>query len=127
MKTRSLLFVLGLAGCVAFGQTSTPKTAWGDPDLQGIYTTDDLNGVPLQRPAKYGTRRFLTEQELAERAKDVNDLESTVQTGDRPTKGFWAGQKGVDAAAVPAQWVEFARHASQLTSLVVDPPDGQIP
>jgi hypothetical protein len=133
MKTRSLVMALSLAGgCLAFGQTTpktwtAPKTAWGDPDLQGVYTTDDLNGVPLQRPEKYGTRRYLTEQELAERAKDVNDLGSTIQTGDRPTKGFWASVKGVDAAAVPAQWVEFAKHASQLTSLVVDPPDGRIP
>jgi hypothetical protein len=132
MKTKFLLLVLSAAAGLCFAQTTSktwtaPKTAWGDPDLQGVYTTDDLNGVPLQRPAKYGTRRFLTEQEFADRAKDVNDLESTVQTGDRPTKGFWASQKGVDAAAVPAQWVEFAKHASQLTSLVVDPANGQIP
>jgi hypothetical protein len=131
MKTRFLLLSMVVVGS-AFGQTTdtkwtAPKTAWGDPDLQGVYTTDDLNGIPLQRPAKYGTRRFLTEQELADRAKDVGELESTIQTGNRPTKGFWAGQKGVDAAAVPAQWVEFARHASELTSLVVDPPNGQIP
>ena len=34
---------------------------------------------------------------------------------------------GVDAAAAPAQWIEYAKHASRLTSLVVDPPDGSIP
>lgn len=39
----------------------------------------------------------------------------------------WDLEKGVDAAAVPAQWVEFARRASNLTSLVVDPPNGRIP
>ncbi len=33
----------------------------------------------------------------------------------------------MDAAAAPAQWIEYARHASRLTSLVVDPPNGQIP
>jgi hypothetical protein len=135
MKIR-FLHLLGLTAavaCIVLGEDpsskkwAAPKAAWGDPDLQGVWTTDDLNGIPLERPVKYGTRRFLTEQELAERAKDVGDLKSTIQTGDRPTKGFWAGQKGVDAAAVPAQWVEFARHASRLTSLVVDPPDGRIP
>jgi hypothetical protein len=83
--------------------------------------------VPLQRPAKFGTRGFLTEQELTECTKDVERLSRTIQTGERPTIGFWAGQKGVDAAAVPAQWVEFARHASRLTSLVADPPDGRVP
>jgi hypothetical protein len=126
-----LLLTSGLAlGCLAFGQTSdTPKTPWGDPDLQGVYTTDDLNGVPLERPAKYGTRRFLTEQEFADRAKEVTSERSTIDTGVRPTTGFWARVKdaGVDAAAAPAQWIEYARHASRLTSLVVDPPNGQIP
>ena len=111
----SLFLASGLAvACVsfgwpAFGQTAAktetsynpPKTAWGDPDLQGVYTTDDLNGVPLERPAKYGTRRFLTEQEFADRAKEVNSEKSTIDTGIRPTTGFWSRVKdaGVDAAA----------------------------
>lgn len=103
------------------------KTPWGDPDLQGVWTSDDLHDVPLERPAEFGTRRFLTEQEMAERAKTVKDLRTTIQTGERPKEGFWAKQKGVDAAAVPAQWVEFARRASDLTSLVADPPNGHIP
>src|SRR3984957_6137749 len=133
-----LFFASSLAvGCLAFGQTAAktqssynpPKTAWGDPDLQGVYTTDDLNGVPMARPEKYGTRRYLTEQEFADRAKEVNSEKSTIDTGVRPTTGFWSLVKdaGVDAAAAPAQWIEYARHASRLTSLVIDPPDGRIP
>ncbi len=131
-----LLLASGLAaGCLAFGQntaapqSTSPKTAWGDPDLQGVYTTDDLNGVPLQRDAKYGTRRFLTEQEYAARTQEVNSERTTIDTGVRPTTGFWSRVKdaGVDAAAAPAQWIEYAKHASRLTSLVVDPPDGRIP
>ena len=44
-----------------------PRTAWGHPDLQGVWTSDDLQGVPVERPKEYGTRRYLTEQEMAER------------------------------------------------------------
>lgn len=130
MKTRSLFLALSLTASVAaFAQTNAPKTPWGDPDLQGVYTTDDLTGVPLERPKEYGTRRFLTEQELAERAKEVDSERTTIDTGVRPTTGFWSRVKdaGVDAAAAPAQWIEYARHASRLSSLVVDPPDGRIP
>jgi hypothetical protein len=135
MNTRFVLLVSGLAvGSLAFGQASSstynaPKTPWGDPDLQGVYTTDDLNGVPLERPKEYGTRRFLTEQEYAARSKEVSSERSTINTGIRPTTGFWARVKngGVDAAAAPAQWIEYAKHASQLTSLIVDPPDGRLP
>ncbi|HUA17700.1 MAG TPA: hypothetical protein VMB25_03080 [Bryobacteraceae bacterium] len=132
MKTRSFLLVFGLAAAAAFAQTvennwTPPKTAWGDPDLQGVYTTDDLQGVPLQRPKEFGTRRFLTEEEYAARSKEVKSERSTIDTGIRPTTGFWARVHGVDAAAAPAQWIEYARHASHLTSLIVDPPDGRLP
>ena len=27
-----------------------PKTPWGDPDTQGVYTAEDFVGVPLERP-----------------------------------------------------------------------------
>src|SRR4051812_9412769 len=31
----------------------TPRTPWGDPDLQGIWPGTDFVGVPLQRPASF--------------------------------------------------------------------------
>src|SRR5918993_856641 len=41
-----------------------PKTPWGAPDLQGIWT--NTHEVPLQRPAKYGDKEFFTDEERAE-------------------------------------------------------------
>ena len=38
-----------------------PRNAWGQPDLQGTYTTATI--TPLTREAKYGTRNVLTKQE----------------------------------------------------------------
>jgi hypothetical protein len=133
MHNRSLRFLMAaLIGAAAFAQSparkwTQPKTSWGDPDLAGVYTTDELINVPFERPAKFGTRRYLNEQELAERAKDVDELASVAETGVRPTKGFWANQKGVDAAAVAPQWLEYAPRASRQSSLVIDPPDGHLP
>src|SRR5438128_10933086 len=40
------------------------RTPWGDPDLQGSWT--NANTTPLQRPAKYAGRKFLTPEERAE-------------------------------------------------------------
>ena len=36
--------------------TWSARTPWGDPDLQGEWTTEGEYGVPLERPAQFGTR-----------------------------------------------------------------------
>jgi hypothetical protein len=42
--------------------TWNARTPWGDPDLQGEWTTEGEYGVPFERPAQFGTRQFLTDQ-----------------------------------------------------------------
>lgn len=128
---RAALFLIAALACA---QTATknwtpPKTTWGDPDLEGTWTSDDQRGVPFERPATFGTRKTLTEQELAERDKENQILANVIDSGDRPNVGYWASQKGkgVDEAAAPANFQEFARRSSHQTSLVVDPPDGRVP
>ena len=46
------------------------KTAWGEPDLQGIWTSSGVV-IPFQRDKKYGERQFMTE---AEHQKALDDL-----------------------------------------------------
>ena len=107
-----------------------PRTPWGDPDLQGTYTTDDLQAVPFERPEEFGTRRFLTDEELAEREASIARQSVAIETGERPQEGFWARAKElneIEGAAVPPNFIEYARRAPRLTSLVSDPPDGRIP
>jgi hypothetical protein len=104
-----------------------PKTPWGDPDLQGVWTSDDTYGVPFERPEKFGTRRTLTEQERQQREKENALIQSGIEEGFRPNAGFFATQKGVDAAAVPPNWLEYAKHTSWQTSLILDPPNGRLP
>jgi hypothetical protein len=124
---------------------AAPKTPWGDPDIQGTWTSDDTWGVPFERPKNFGTRATLTEDELKAREKTVSNSEEFIETGganhspakaqiDAAAKGEAAPApppgrfgRGVDAAPVPGHWGEFARRASHQTSQVVDPPDGRIP
>src|SRR5215471_10101642 len=47
------------------------KTPWGDPDLQGTYTSDDCIGTPMQRAANLGEKRYYTEEELAQREATI--------------------------------------------------------
>ena len=86
-----------------------PKTPWGDPDLQGVWSSDDTSGIPLSRPQTFGERLYQTDEEYAARVKQI---ENGVKNGESAVGSF----RG-----------DFARRAFRQTSLVVDPPDGRMP
>ena len=45
---------------------AAPKTPWGEPDLQGIWTEEF--DTPLQRPAKFGNQEFFTDVRIPVRS-----------------------------------------------------------
>ena len=78
MKYRliALLAIVTAACGVAVAQSTPkaktytpPKTAWGDPDLQGEWPA--FANIPMQRQVSFGTRAYLTEEEFAQRAKQA--------------------------------------------------------
>ena len=87
-----------------------PKTPWGDPDLQGVWSSDDMSGVPTSRPERFGNRLYLNEDEYAERVKQV---EQTVERSENDATSTFR--------------FDFGRRAFPQTSLIVDPPDGRTP
>ena len=52
---------------VAFAQAPAARTPWGDPDIQGTWTSEAELSVPFERPREYGNRQLLTDAELATR------------------------------------------------------------
>jgi len=91
------------------------RTPWGDPDLQGSWS--NATTTPLERPAKYGQREFLTPEE-----RRAQDQETAVGTDRR-------GKPGSDddvAGAYNALWWDRGWSDGR-TSLIYDPPDGRIP
>ena len=100
---------------VAAPATSTP---WGDPDLQGLWTT--RYDTPLQRPARFADREFFTDEERV-----ALDIERTaiLERDARPTVGNPLSTGGAYNRAVFLTHKETGRR----TSLIVDPPDGRIP
>ncbi|MBV9745266.1 MAG: hypothetical protein JO099_16010 [Acidobacteriia bacterium] len=97
-----------------------PKTPWGDPDIQGTWTSDDCIGAPLNRPANLGDKLYLTEQDVAQRQAQLdrqkqNDQQEFVPENQRVGTG------------PPAHWGERARRPCKQTSLVIDPPNGRMP
>ena len=93
----ALVLASAVGAAVAAQQTakaaySPPKTAWGDPDLQGIWPSTDMVGVPFERPADFGERNEVTQQEFDARLKQqtqrtVADAEETVSTAPRQGDG----------------------------------------
>ena len=106
---------------------TSPKTAWGDPDLQGTWVSDDSIGVPYERPQRYGNRKVLTDEEYAQRAQVNDKISTSVQAGVNPHVGYWEQHEGVDAEPYSSNWTEYARQTSRQTSLIVDPEDGHFP
>jgi len=86
-----------------------PKTAWGQPSLEGVWTSDDMRSVQMSRSPQYGTRESLTAEEFARRA---------------------SGDEGSRDRAVNQETIlrnEFGVRTFGYTSFVVDPPNGQMP
>ncbi len=106
---------IGVAGQATTGPAS--KTAWGDPDLQGIWT-DDFQ-TPLQRAAKYANKELFTDQERAE----LDNQRAAILRRDQRVE---IGSERDVAGAYNATF-QSIKHTGKRTSLVVDPPDGRIP
>jgi hypothetical protein len=88
---------------------TVPRTPWGDPDLQGVWSSDDTSGIPRERPKNLGNRLYQTDEDFAARRKQV---ENGVKRGESDIGSFRN---------------DFARRAFRQTSLIVDPPDGSMP
>ena len=64
----TMIAVVSLTAAPAAGQTTaqtdaSPRTPWGDPDLQGIWTGSTL--TPFERPEDLAGKEFLTQEEVA--------------------------------------------------------------
>ena len=101
--------------------TWNARTPWGDPDLQGEWTTEGEYGVPLERPTQFGTRQFLNDAEYGSRLGDVKARDER----DLARVDVLSGKVEGANAPIP-HWREY-NTTSRRTSLVIDPPDGRLP
>jgi hypothetical protein len=102
----------------AFGAAApyqAPRTSWGDPLLQGVYTNN--TNVPYERPVELGNKAFYTAAEYAQRrnARAVVEVTTTVSDVHYETSDF-----GLD----PDQ---SAMVTNPRTSILTQPADGRMP
>jgi hypothetical protein len=93
-----------------------PRTSWGDPDLQGIWTTNEMHAVPLERPKQFSGRDTLTQEEAAARR------EQTTQ-GTVNAEGIGNYDRAFRDTAIGFTKQRISTQAS----LIVDPPNGMLP
>jgi len=104
---------------------TVPRTPWGDPDIAGIFTTDDELGVPFERPDQFAGRELVTDEEFAQR------LTQAQRQADADQEEFIAPRAGAGGAeggstGPPNHWLEHGK-PSRRTSVIVAPADGRIP
>ena len=93
------------------GQYSVPKTPWGEPDLQGVWTGNSAHGIPLERPEDLADVEALTPEEAAARR-------------ERGTLGsIWGYER---------EWRDTTLGYDKMTpstqvAMIVDPPTGRLP
>ena len=113
-----MLAVAALAPADVVAQDAeVPRTAWGAPDLQGVWDFRTL--TPFERPTELADKDVLTDEERTEFEARRN-AELAVRDDQVPAdivgnyNQFW-----FDAGATVVE--------TNRTSLVVDPPDGRLP
>jgi hypothetical protein len=86
-----------------------PRTSWGHPSLEGVYSTDDMRSVPRERPETMGTREKLTPEEFTQRAQaDADDRDQVLN------------QSSYSARSVGSRTFGW-------TSQLINPPNGRLP
>jgi hypothetical protein len=91
-----------------------PRTADGQPDLQGTWTNGTT--TPLERPAALADKPFYSEEEAAALLVQASQPRSRVR---RPGDVGSDNEAFVDTGYKPV--------STRRTSLIIDPPDGRIP
>jgi len=93
----------------ALGPYDAPRTPWGEPDFQGIWTSSSAVGIPFERPEGV-------------EGDEVTAEEAIARHEGRLLGGIWGYER---------EWrdttLEYGSAVSTQVAMVIDPPDGRLP
>jgi len=115
---RSLLVVVALVATALIATVlpvetqrwMSPKTPWGEPDVQGYWTSTDILGTPVERPVELGEKAAYTDEELKR----------------RPDRPYIRGANDAFFGESRDHWRDYGKPQHQ-TSMIVDPANGRLP
>ena len=93
------------------------RMSWGDPSLEGTFTSRDMSGIPMTRPEQYGTRQHLTPAEFQERLGAPDRIAGLA--GDQ------TDENRLQLSALDS--AETGTRTFGYTSYIISPDDGQMP
>ena len=126
MSHRTLPVLFALAAVVALApavvtaqpaeESAVPRTAWGAPDLAGVWDFRSL--TPFERPENLAGKTTLNDEDAAVVLAEADETWRQIQEGSdaMPTGSY--NEAWYDVAGVAED---------RRTSLIVDPPDGRVP
>ena len=123
----TVIAITALSAIPVAAQTA-PRTAWGQPDLQGIW--DFRTITPMQRPEDVADKEFLTTEEAANLEQETADRNENLlhRAAERTTA---TNQVDFREDGSPGFynnfWLDGGTRSTGRTSLIVDPPNGRMP
>jgi catechol 2,3-dioxygenase-like lactoylglutathione lyase family enzyme len=94
----------------ALGAFDAPRTPWGEPDFQGVWTNSSAVGIPFERPDDIEAGDLTAEQAVARHeGRLLGGIWGYEREWRDTTLGY--GRQGV----------------STQVAMVIDPPDGRLP
>jgi len=127
MKFLSTVIALALPALASADNYQAPRTADGQPDLQGIWTNATL--TPVERPKTLGERLVLNETEAAQMEQRMKEF---AAASDQPSDLKQDLPKGGGVGGYNVFWFDPANQVATVngerrSSLIVYPADGQVP
>lgn len=108
------------AAAVADPGWEARQFSWGHPNLEGTFTSRDMSGIPMQRPAEYSNRETLTAEEFRQRVTNNDGGLAALRQGEE-----FEGEARLQLSALDSS--EVGTRIFGYTSYIIDPPDGRIP